>query len=143
MQRHPHRNQTQTRQTLENWAGQKWEDSDPEFMWIIADHLTQQPMGILIFIQRHDIGEVHFGLGTPYQGQGLMCEAMTSVIQFLKQSQKLTKIETFCATEHLASRQVLEKTGFRQVQLLTAYAKFPLLGDKAQDCIQYCIIFNS
>lgn len=53
-------------------------------MWIIADHLIQQPMGILIFIQRHDIGEILFGLGTPYQGQGLMCKAMTSVIQFLK-----------------------------------------------------------
>lgn len=81
-------------------------------MWIIADHLIQQPMGILIFIQRHDIGEILFGLGTPYQGQGLMFKAMTSVIEFLKQSQKLKKIETFCATEHLASRQVLEKQVF-------------------------------
>lgn len=78
LQRHPHQNQTQTRQTLENWAGQKWEDSDPEFMWIIADHLTQQPMGILIFIQRHDIGEILFGLGTPYQGQVILDKIMDS-----------------------------------------------------------------
>ena len=143
LQRHPHRNQTQTRQTLENWAGQKWEDSDPEFMWIIADHLTQQPMGILIFIQRHDIGEIHFGLGTPYQGQGLMCEAMTSVIQFLKQTKKLNRIETFCATEHLASRQVLEKTGFHKQQLLRAWTIFPLLGNDLKDCIQYILPLRS
>ena len=36
-------------------------------MWIIADRLSQAPLGILIFIQNNDVGEIHFGLATHAQ----------------------------------------------------------------------------
>lgn len=137
LQRAPHQNIAQTQQSLKLWAKEKWQNSDPEFMWIIADRFTQKPMGILIFMQQHDIGEIHFGIGFAFQRQGFMQEAIFTALYFFKQNKQLKKIETFSAVENIGSRQVLEKTGFQTIQYLPKHALFPNRSSQYQDCILY------
>lgn len=143
LQRAPHHNIEQTKQSLILWAQQKWANSDAEFMWIIAERISQKPMGILIFMQQNAIGEIHFGLGTAFQRQGLMQEAIRTALVFLQQSKKLSKIETFSAVENIGSRQVLEKVGFENIAVLPAYALFPNWNDQLQDCVQYRFSISS
>jgi [ribosomal protein S5]-alanine N-acetyltransferase len=143
LQRAPHKNIAQTQHSLMLWAHHKWHNTDNEFMWIIADRKTQHPMGILIFMQHGDVGEIHYGLGQAFQGQGLMLEALLAAVQFLKYSGQLSKIETFCAKTHLSSRHVLEKAGFKHIQDLARYAIFPNLNAEPQDCVEYCLNFVS
>ena len=142
LQRCPHKDIAQTKKALLLWAKQKWEYLDSEFMWIIANRITQQPMGILIFMQQQDIGEIHFGLVSVYQNQGFMQEAITTALLFFRQTSKLRKIETFSAIDNISSRKALEKSGFNQVQFLPSYAIFPNISSSAQDCMKYHLLFN-
>lgn len=95
LQRAPHHNIEQTKQSLILWAKQKWTNSDAEFMWIIAERISQKPMGILIFMQQNEVGEIHFGLGTAFQRQGLMQEAIRTALVFYNKVKNFQKLKRF------------------------------------------------
>ena len=60
---------------------------------------------------RHDTGELHYGLGRPYWGRGIMPEAVGAVVDWGFRERGLAKI---CATADLRNRRswrVMEKLG--------------------------------
>lgn len=111
-------------------------------MWVIAHQSTHIPIGVLIFIQEKEVGEIHFGLAPDAQKQGFMQEAISTALCFLKKSKQLQRIETFCAADNLGSKHVLEKTGFQAIQYLPKYALFPNWSDQMQDCVRYQLLFS-
>lgn len=141
LQRRPHQSIDQTKTALENWALHKWHNADAEFMWIIADQMNGNAMGILILMQQDDFAEIHFGLGQSHQGQGLMLEAVHAVIEYVKKQTTLRGISSFCATQHSQSQKVFVRSGFQHIEHLPHHAIFPALGEAAQDCVRYAIIW--
>ncbi|WP_335954403.1 GNAT family N-acetyltransferase [Acinetobacter guillouiae] len=142
LQRRPHANIEQTKCMFENWSGTKWKNNDKDFAWIIGERKTNLAMGLVMFIHKGDHGEIHFGLGGKFQGQGFMREAITAVIVYLKNNSRLKRIETFCDAENMKSRNVLIETGFTETTLLKHWAIFPALGDNKRDCLGFMIEIN-
>ena len=149
LQRAPHQNIAQTRSSLELWAREHWEQQHPNFAWVISHKETNLAMGLLYFFTREvsahefstheSFGEIHFGIGAKFQKQGYMVEAVHAVIDYLRHHSSVRTIQTFCDVEHTASQKVLLKSGFQQKEYLKKWAKFPMLGEEARDCIAYQI----
>jgi [ribosomal protein S5]-alanine N-acetyltransferase len=70
-------------------------------------------------------------------GRGYATEALTAIVSVAREL-KVLNLYALCHPEHLPSRQVLEKCGFRLEQRLTQFAEFPNLqpGIRA-DCLRY------
>ena len=142
LQRMPHKNICQTKNMLENWCGVNWEDPDKNFAWIVSDQKTDLALGIVLFFNKENCGEIHFGLGKKFQGQGFMQESLKAVLTYLKDNSTLERIETFCDAEHTRSKNVLIKSGFTQTGILKNWARFPLMGEDTRDCLHYYIEIN-
>ena len=99
-------------------------------------------MGQLMLINKEDSAEIHFGIGTKFQGRGFMIEAIKAVILYIQATSSLKRIETFCDVEHLKSQNVLFKSGFTQKEILKNLAVFPALGTQARDCLIFELEIN-
>lgn len=144
LQRAPHQNIAQTRNALEQWARQYWEQQHSNFAWVISHRETNLAMGLLYFFTcelsaHRRFGEIHFGMGKIFRKQGYMREAIDAVIDYLKHNSSIKTIRTFCDVEHIASQEVLLKSGFQQKEYLKNWAQFPMFGDEARDCVAYQI----
>lgn len=137
LQRLPHLTIQQTKSVLEKWADHCWSTHNPDFAWVISDKNTQLAMGLLYFFNQENHGEIHFGLGVNFHGCGYMTEALIEVIKYLKQNHVTKVVSSFCAEEHLASQNVLNKAGFKLDKDKTHWAKFPMLDDQSHPCFTY------
>ncbi|USP40726.1 GNAT family N-acetyltransferase [Acinetobacter sp. XS-4] len=143
LQRKAHSDIDQTRKMLEVWGGEKWHNQDHNFAWIISERQENLAIGLIIFSFNEHRGEVHFGIGRKFQKQGLMLEALNSLIGYLKENSTLNMLETFCDVENVRAQNVLIKCGFIKSKILKDWAKFPLLDDHPRDCIQYVFNINN
>lgn len=137
LQRLAHTDVQQTQSMFENWARHKWKNGADEFSWIISEKSTNLAMGQLMLIQKTDEAEIHFGLGTKFQGQGFMQEAIKAVIAYIQANSSLKRIGTFCDVEHVKSQNVLLNSGFKRKEILKNWAVFPALGTQARDCLSF------
>ena len=62
-----------------------------------------------------------FWLAPPWQGQGYMREAILSVVHHAFTVMDLSRIEAACLPENVASRGVLEKSGFKYEGVAQSY----------------------
>lgn len=139
LQRKPHLNVYQTKKMIEIWSGYKWKNSDNSFAWIISDRKDNLAIGIIIFIFDENTGEIHFGIGKRFQKRGLMTEALTAIIIYLKNNSNMNTIETFCHIENINAHNVLIRLGFTKCCVLKEWTTFPLLDKKPMDCILFKI----
>ncbi len=77
---------------------------------ISLDSLTWQVNAL-----RHDRADLGYWIAPPLWGKGLMTEAASAVVRFAFERIGLHKVATRCFVENVASRRVIEKTGFRFV----------------------------
>lgn len=86
-------------------------------MWAIR--LRDQPVviGAVEFsLVSSETGSVHYVLGKPYWGQGLMAEAVDAVCNWaFRTLPSLLEIRTTAVEENVGSARVLEKCGFARV----------------------------
>ncbi|WP_436643969.1 GNAT family N-acetyltransferase [Microbaculum sp. FT89] len=70
----------------------------------------------VIGLEADDAGTVEIGywLGVPAWGQGLMSEAVPTVVSFARQWRPGARIAAHTFPENVASQRVLEKAGFRR-----------------------------
>jgi ribosomal-protein-alanine N-acetyltransferase len=86
-------------------------------MWAIRlrDHKTVIGAAELA-LSSPESGSVHYALGRPYWGQGLMTEAVDAVCTWAFASlPSLLEIKTTAVEENVGSARVLEKCGFTRV----------------------------
>nr|WP_254202687.1 GNAT family N-acetyltransferase [Acinetobacter sp. BY419] len=69
LQRMPHKNISQTKNMLENWCGANWENPSKDFAWIISNRKSGLALGIVLFFNKDNYGEIHFGLGKNFKAR--------------------------------------------------------------------------
>lgn len=80
----------------------------------------------------HDRAEIGYGISEEYQKQGLMSEAMMTIIKYGFFEMKLHRIEAFIGPENDASLAIANKFGFQQEGLLREhYRKDGIMEDSA------------
>lgn len=62
-----------------------------------------------------------YWLGPAHQGQGLMNEALDTIVSFAFRDLKLSRLEASCLPENTRSRRLLTRCGFREEAFLRAY----------------------
>ncbi len=92
------------------------------FQWIVeADARPAGWITLVVGNWEHGLCETGFALSTAYQGHGIMVQALTLLVPELFLQTGLERIEARCAMDNHASRQVLEKVGFRREGILRGY----------------------
>ncbi|MGT2754421.1 GNAT family N-acetyltransferase [Streptococcus ovis] len=110
-----HENIDFTRQLLTEWVASY---DKPDFLhWVIA--LKEQPdfvigdISVIAMNQSAQSCELGYILSQDYWGQGLMTEALKTVIAFLFEQVHCNRITAIHATENPASGRVMEKAGMK------------------------------
>lgn len=135
--RQPHKDSTQTALFLNKWCSEGWENDSLEFAWVIALNKTNEAVGTFIVMEEGHKVQIHYGIGTNFQGQGLITEAGNAIIDWLRKQPEIQRIWTVCDLDNIASMRVLEKLGFKKEGILEKWLLLPSFGDQARDCSIY------
>jgi ribosomal-protein-alanine N-acetyltransferase len=135
-----HTSPTQTASFLGKWCLQAWTKEDNSFAWVIAERDTNLPIGNFVVIRMGDSARIHFGIGQPYWGRGLVVEAGLIAVQWLFEDKALRQLATVCDAEHVRSMRVLEKLGFEKEGLVKHHLVLPAFGPIARDGVAYSIV---
>ncbi len=109
-----------------------------KFQWIIR--CDDRPAGWLTLVITnwdHGLAELGYALSTPYQGRGLMAQALDLLLADLYTNTSLVRIEARCSVDNSASQKVLEKVGFSREGRLRSY--FVLEGKRVDNYL-YAIL---
>jgi len=79
-------------------------------------------VGILSFAKQNNRAVLGYNLLPKYWGNGYATEITKALVKYLFDVEKLERIEALTADENIASRKVLEKSGFLQEGLLRNFA---------------------
>lgn len=96
------------------------EKNDRLFYWAITKNDNQKLIGticLLNFSETQNSCELGYELLTGYQGQGIMNEATTCVIEFVFQMLKLTTIDAFTHEDNQSSIKLLQKLNFQKTAI--------------------------
>jgi len=66
-------------------------------------------------------GTIGYWVGEPYARQGFMREAIAAVVHYAFTTLDLSRVEAACLPENVASRGVLEKSGFKYEGVAQSY----------------------
>lgn len=83
--------------------------------WLILLKNSNTPIGTIGFHKwdrSNNIAEIGYDLNKMYWKQGLMSEAMRSVLEFGFDKMQLNRVQAFVHIENIASYNVLKKNGF-------------------------------
>jgi ribosomal-protein-alanine N-acetyltransferase len=92
------------------------------FQWVIE--AGSRPAGwvtLVVANWEHGLCETGFALSTPYQGRGIMTQAVALLLPELFLHSTLERVEARCSVENVASQRVLEKNGFTREGCLRGY----------------------
>lgn len=59
--------------------------------------------------------EIGYHMGADYTKKGYATEAVKAFLTYMMEEKKLTKVYGICLSENIASKKVMEKSGFRKV----------------------------
>ncbi|QHW34948.1 GNAT family N-acetyltransferase [Paenibacillus rhizovicinus] len=106
---------------------QRWNerfDRQDGIRWGIALKSEDRIIGTCGFhswTKEHAKAEIGYELSPAYWQQGIMSEALGSVIPYGFESMGLNRIEAFIDPDNISSRKLLEKAGLREEGLLRDY----------------------
>ena len=130
----PHQSLTDTNAFLKR-AVAAW-DAGQRYAWVLTLKGTDRAIGMLSCgIQHHQAG-LGYVLGRRYWGQGLMPEAVKTLVTWLLNQPSIYRVWAVCDTTHAASARVLEKVGMQREGVLRRLAVHPNLSPDPRDC--YC-----
>lgn len=95
--------------------------------------------GYHAWLRPHFRAEIGYELAREYWGQGIMQEAIRSLLTFGFNEMKLNRVEAHVLPENLASARFLEKLGFQREGLLREYE---FVHDKFQDILVFSLLEN-
>ena len=94
-------------------------DNGELYYWCITQNHTDQMIGSIClwnFSKSRKTAEVGYDLSTNFQGQGIMNEAMRSVLEFGYNDVKLDLIEAYTHHGNESSKKLLEKNSFKLIE---------------------------
>lgn len=69
--------------------------------------------GFISWVPHHHRAEIAYALSRKFWGQGLMTEAVRTVVAFGFRTMQLNRVQAVCEVENIASARVMEKVGMR------------------------------
>jgi RimJ/RimL family protein N-acetyltransferase len=91
------------------------------FEWLVRRGRPPESIGwvsLRVNERSPDIGEIGYSLIEAARGAGYATEALNAVISEAFGASELGELQACCVPENIASRAVLQRTGFREVRLL-------------------------
>jgi ribosomal-protein-alanine N-acetyltransferase len=97
--------------------------------WIITSTATSEVLGSCGFYRgfENDAGEIGYVLKKSHKGKGHMAEAIKLMLEFGWNELKLKSIFAITAQDNLASKNVLNKTGFKETEVIGNNVKFCIM----------------
>jgi ribosomal-protein-alanine N-acetyltransferase len=108
------------------YYAQEWHRGSGYLFFLIRKEDRRLMGGISIAEVRRGIsqtGTAGYWLGEPYARQGYMTEALEAIVRFAFGTLLLHRIEAACMPNNAASRQLLNKCGFREEGYAAKYLK--------------------
>lgn len=84
-----------------------------------------------------DSAQVGYWIGPEFARRGLMTEALTGLVHHAFASLDLSRVEAACLPENVASRALLDRTGFRHEGVAEAYLQ---IDGRWRDHVLYAIL---
>ncbi|MEY2510394.1 MAG: [ribosomal protein S5]-alanine N-acetyltransferase [Verrucomicrobiota bacterium] len=114
---------------LENWRSGK------SYCWLIFRRGGAELVGA---ISARDDQGINLGylLARPFWGQGLMSEALSTIVEWAFSLPSVFRIWAVCDLENGASARLLERNGFNQEGILRNWSLHPNVSSTPRDC--YC-----
>ncbi|QQS40903.1 MAG: GNAT family N-acetyltransferase [Acidobacteriota bacterium] len=84
--------------------------------------------------------DVGYALARQFWRQGLMTEALSTVIEWSFSNPEIYRVWATCDTENLGSARVLEKVGMEREGVLRRWLVHPNLSDEPRDAYCYSIV---
>jgi RimJ/RimL family protein N-acetyltransferase len=112
-------------------------DTGKELSWLLCLRADRSVLGIISAWPGEGEVEIGFALGRRSWGQGLMTEAVRSVVVWAFEPVHVIRVWATCDVENPASAKVLEKAGLQREGLLKAHAIHPNIGPEPRDCILF------
>lgn len=132
---HPHRSIEDTRAFLAK-AESQWQ-AGRRFSFALTQHGTSHVIGMVGCGVRGWQADLGYVLGRRFWGQGLMVEAVATIIAWLLDQRSLYRVWAVCDTEHRASARVLEKAGMQLEGVLRRFMVHPNIAPEPRDCLCY------
>lgn len=120
---------SQAREQIEAWA--RGYDASRSIRWGIArreDDIVVGTCGYYGFHERHRRGSLGFELARSYWRQGIMTEALGTIIGFGFREVGLNRIQAVVMPGNEGSEKLLEKLGFRREGVLREYENWGIKG---------------
>ena len=133
--------QPYTRRNAEEFIARKMRASpEREPTWAIAlDGTVVGAIGLSVDA-RYDTGELHYGLGRPYWGRGIMPEAVGAVVDWGFQERALAKISARADLRNRRSWRVMAKLGMTREGILRSQEKDIRPGYPRTDDVYYGLL---
>lgn len=130
-----HRGILDSRQFL-HYADKAWR-AGTEFTFGMRLKTSDRLIGA--FGVRNDDGRLEIGyvLSPACWHQGFATEACTAMVLYLRSLPWVYRIQSFVDAENIASRRVLEKSGFVEEARLPKWRRFINQNNAPRDCIQF------
>ena len=112
-------------------------ETGEELSWLLSLRSDGSVLGIISVWPGEGEAEIGFALGRRSWGQGLMTEAVLSVVAWAFEPDSIARVWATCDVENLASARVLEKAGLQREGLLKAHTVHPNLSPDPRDCFLY------
>ncbi len=108
------------------------------FQWIVlVEGESAGWITLAVLSWEHALAEIGYALSAPYQGRGLMQEALDLVLPELFVAAGIERLEARCSVENIASQRLLERLGFVREALLRSYFT---LNDRRVDNYLYALL---
>lgn len=113
-----------------------WENGN-SFPWVITWKASQQIVGMISMRIKSFEASLGYVLARPSWQQGIMPEAVTSLVDWALNQRSIYRVWAVCDYENLASARVMEKVGMTREGLLQRGVLHPNMSDEPRDCWLY------
>lgn len=135
-----HNSPADTRQFLQSAEQMRTDGST--FHWAIGardDGRLHGMIGVRMALPKVEVGYV---LAQDQWGRGLMTEALTALVDEIRQHPEVRSVFAHCAIDNVASARVLEKSGFTFKRIARGFMVLPNRGPKPIDVKLYVMMLN-
>jgi len=118
---------------------QVWADGSA-FPWSLWMKASCEFVGLLeIRVHRTSV-DLGYALSRRWWRQGLMSEALRSVLQWALAQPEIYRVWATCDVDNVASARVLERIGMEREGILRRWLVHPNVAETPRDCLCYSIV---
>lgn len=118
---------------------QAWSDGSA-FPWSLWLKDSGEFAGLVEIRVRSSAVDLGYALSQRWWRQGLMSEALTSLVTWALAQPEIFRVWATCDVENVASARVLERVGMEREGVLRCWLVHPNLSDTPRDALCYSIV---